>query len=59
MPRRRYTQSHVDRMIEIATDVAARRESLRGLVMTERPPHLPHFTARFRPEGDWVAKLYS
>jgi tryptophanase len=58
LPRRRYTQSHVDRMIEIAADVAKRRESLRGFVMTERPPHLPHFTARFRPEGEWVRELY-
>jgi hypothetical protein len=45
-------------MIEIAADVAKRRESLRGFVMTERPPHLPHFTARFRPEGEWVRELY-
>jgi tyrosine phenol-lyase len=58
LPRRRYTQSHVDRMIEIAADVAKRRESLRGFEMTERPPHLPHFTARFRPEGDWVRGVY-
>jgi tryptophanase len=54
MPRRRYTQSHVDRMLEIAADVAKRRDRLRGFVMTERPPHLPHFTAKFRAEGDWV-----
>lgn len=58
LPRRRYTQSHVDRMIEIAVDVAKRRDVLRGFEMTERPPHLPHFTARFRPEGDWVRSVY-
>lgn len=58
LPRRRYTQSHVDRVIEIAADVAGRRDRLRGFEMTERPPHLPHFTARFRPEGDWVRDVY-
>ena len=54
MPRRRYTQSHVDRMLEIAGEVAARKDRLHGFEMTERPPHLPHFTAKFRAEGDWV-----
>ncbi len=58
MPRRRYTQSHVDRMIEIAGDMAKRRDRLRGFEMTERPPHLPHFTARFRPDEDWVRAVY-
>ncbi len=58
MPRRRYTQSHVERMIEIAGDVAKRRSALRGFEMTERPPHLPHFTARFRPDEDWVRRVY-
>jgi tyrosine phenol-lyase len=58
LPRRRYTQSHVDRIIEIATDLVGRKDRLRGFEMTERPPHLPHFTARFRPEADWVRALY-
>ena len=58
MPRRRYTQSHVDRMIEIAAAAAERRDRMLGFEMTERPPHLPHFTARFRPEKDWVRALY-
>src|SRR6185295_1988158 len=52
LPRRRYTQSHVDRVIEIAAELAGRRGQLRGFEMTERPPHLPHFTARFRPDED-------
>jgi tyrosine phenol-lyase len=58
LPRRRYTQSHVDRMIEIAAAMAARLPQIGGMEMTERPPHLPHFTARFRPERDWVRALY-
>jgi tyrosine phenol-lyase len=58
MPRRRYTQSHVDRMLEIAADMAKRRDRLRGFEMIERPPHLPHFTAKFRPDDDWVRAVY-
>jgi len=49
VPRRVYTQSHVDRILEIATDVAARAPKLRGMRMTYRPPYLPHFTAHFAP----------
>ncbi len=51
LPRRVYTQSHVDRILEIAAEVAARAADLRGLEMTYRPPYLRHFTARFRPLG--------
>lgn len=49
IPRRVYTQSHVDRVIELAGEVAARASTLRGLRMTYRPPYLPHFTGRFEP----------
>jgi len=49
LPRRCYTQSHIDRVLEIAAEVAQRRDALRGFRMVERPPFLPHFTARFRP----------
>ena len=50
MPRRVYTQSHVDRVIEIAAQVAKRAPELQGLRMTYRPPFLPHFSARFEPD---------
>jgi tryptophanase len=49
LPRRVYTQSHVDRMLEIAAQVAARVPALRGMEMTSAPPYLRHFTAKFRP----------
>jgi hypothetical protein len=45
-------------MIEIAADVAKRRDRLRGFEMVERPPHLPHFTARFSADEDWVRAVY-
>jgi tyrosine phenol-lyase len=55
LPRRVYTQSHVDRLIEIGTGVAARATTLRGMTIVSAPPFLRHFTARFRPAGDDAA----
>ncbi len=53
LPRRVYTQSHVDYVVEAAAEVYAARESLRGLRITWQPPYLRHFTARFEEiEGD-------
>jgi tryptophanase len=49
LPRRVYTQSHVDRILEIAAEVAGRARGLRGVEMTFCPPYLRHFTAKFRP----------
>jgi tryptophanase len=47
MPRRVYTQSHMDYVIEVCCELGARRNELRGLRMIEEPPVLRHFTARF------------
>jgi tryptophanase len=52
MPRRVYTQSHVDYLAEVVLEVYARRESLRGLRFTYQAPFLRHFTARFAPVAD-------
>jgi len=49
IPRRVYTQSHVDYVIEVILEVWNRREQLRGLELTYQAPFLRHFTARFRP----------
>jgi tryptophanase len=49
IPRRTYTQSHVDYVIEVCERVAARASELRGLRIVEEPPALRHFTARFEP----------
>jgi tryptophanase len=49
LPRRVYTQSHVDRMLEIGAGIAERAPHLRGLRMTHCPPYLRHFTAKFEP----------
>jgi len=49
IPRRTYTQSHVDYVIEVCADVAARADELRGYRIVQEPPALRHFTARFEP----------
>jgi tryptophanase len=49
IPRRTYTQSHIDYVIEVLTRVASRAASLPGLRVVSQPRHLRHFTARFAP----------
>lgn len=48
IPRRVYTQSHVDYVVEAIIEVYREREKLRGLEITWEPPSLRHFTAHFR-----------
>jgi tyrosine phenol-lyase len=51
IPRRVYTQSHVDYVVEAILQVAARKSSIRGMRIVEQAPFLRHFTARFAPVG--------
>jgi tryptophanase len=51
IPRRTYTQSHIDYVIEVARDVASRASSLRGYRIARQPAQLRHFTATFSPLG--------
>ncbi len=51
IPRRTYTQSHIDYVIEVVRWVAERADGLRGFRIAEEPPQLRHFTARFEPLG--------
>jgi tryptophanase len=51
LPRRVYTQSHLDYVAETLARIASRRETLRGYRLTYAPPLLRHFTARFEPIG--------
>jgi tryptophanase len=51
IPRRTYTQSHIDYVIEVVLSVAARAHELRGLRMVAEAQTLRHFTARFEQLG--------
>jgi len=47
IPRRVYTQSHIDYVVEVCEEVYEERDRLAGLQMTNSPAALRHFTARF------------
>ncbi|HLI63770.1 MAG TPA: tryptophanase [Terriglobales bacterium] len=49
IPRRVYTQSHIDYVIEVILEVWRRRERIRGLRLTYEAPFLRHFTAHLEP----------
>ncbi len=47
IPRRVYTQSHIDYVVEAILEVFAARERIGGLRIVEEPPRLRHFTCKF------------
>lgn len=49
IPRRTYTQSHIDYVIEVVQSVARDAEKLPGYRIVHEPPSLRHFTATFAP----------
>jgi tyrosine phenol-lyase len=49
MPRRVYTQSHVDYLVEVILEVYRKRDSIRGMRLTYEAPFLRHFTAHLQP----------
>ena len=49
IPRRTYTQSHIDYVIEVCRQVAAESAALTGYRIVDEPPALRHFTATFAP----------
>lgn len=49
IPRRVYTKSHIDYLIDVTVDVFQRREAIGGFRFVEQAPVLRHFTARFEP----------
>jgi tryptophanase len=49
IPRRVYTQSHADYLIEVFEDLVANKDKLRGYRITWQPSAMRHFTAKFLP----------
>jgi tryptophanase len=49
IPRRVYTQSHIDYVAEVVLAVARKKTELKGYRITEAPSVLRHFTAKFAP----------
>ena len=49
IPRRVYTQSHIDYVIEVILEVWERREQIQGMRLTYEAPFLRHFTAHLEP----------
>jgi tryptophanase len=47
IPRRVYTQSHIDYVIEALTEINEQKNKLGGMRITWQPPQLRHFTANF------------
>jgi tryptophanase len=49
IPRRVYTQSHIDYVVEVILQVWAHRQKISGLRLVSQAPFLRHFTARLEP----------
>ena len=49
IPRRVYTQSHIEYVIETFAEIMKRRDTVRGVKITKEPRFLRHFTAHFEP----------
>jgi tryptophanase len=49
IPRRAYTQSHIEYVVEVILDVWRKREQIHGYEITEQAKFLRHFSAKLRP----------
>jgi tryptophanase len=49
IPRRVYTQSHIDYVVEVILAVWEKRDQIRGMKLSYEAPFLRHFTARLEP----------
>lgn len=49
IPRRVYTQSHIDYVAEVIIDVYKQRKDIKGLKIVEEAPMLRHFTVKLKP----------
>jgi len=51
IPRRVYTQSHIDYVVEVILEVFSKRDQIRGMRIVKEPARLRHFTCHFEPLG--------
>src|SRR6202795_3132500 len=51
IPRRAYTQSHIEYVVEVILDVWRKREQIHGYEITHQAPFLRHFSARLKPRS--------
>jgi tryptophanase len=49
IPRRVYTQSHIDYLVEVILEVWKNREKIGGMQLSYEAPFLRHFTAHLEP----------
>ncbi|MEI7485723.1 MAG: tyrosine phenol-lyase, partial [Ignavibacteriota bacterium] len=47
IPRRVYTQSHIDYVAEVLIEISKNKDKIRGVKIVEEPKFLKHFTAKF------------
>ena len=55
IPRRVYTQSHINYVIEVILEVWNKRDQIRGLKLSYEAPFLRHFTAKLEPLAEVAA----
>ncbi|HEB61729.1 MAG TPA: aminotransferase class III-fold pyridoxal phosphate-dependent enzyme [Bacteroidetes bacterium] len=51
IPRRVYTQSHIDYVVEVFAELIKHKDKVKGYKITWEPEFLRHFTAHFEPVG--------
>lgn len=49
LPRRVYTQSHADYIVEVFETIAAQKNTLKGMRIAWEPERMRHFSAKFEP----------
>jgi len=57
IPRRVYTQSHIDYVVEVILEVWNKREQIQGMKLSYEAPFLRHFTARLEPVEQLVPHM--
>jgi tryptophanase len=51
IPRRVYTQAHLDHVVKTAAEMVKHTSKMKGMKFTHEPPHLRHFTAKLKYKG--------